>query len=170
MCSLQQLFELCICQPVENLSKGDRIYRNQIDDQTLRRPDHSRWPDPWPDSHRDQNVKIRSPIWSPGAIWSPIWSSDEACFISHLFKRPLIFAQKAQLQSNLVTQERSSCPKAIWPPIRSPGHLVVVDAFSLSLLPYTNPNATNVFYSHPGVHFFWAGECKYWEEIGSQGV
>ena len=84
----------------------------------------------------DQNVKIRSPIWSPGAIWSPIWSSDEACFSSHLFKRPLIFAQKAQLQSNLVTQERSGRPEAIWSPIRSPGHLVVdlvmVDAFSFS--------------------------------------
>ena len=49
----------------------------------------------------DQNVKIRSPIWSPGAIW---WS-DEACFSSHLFKRPLIFSQKAQLQSKLSTVE-----------------------------------------------------------------
>ena len=86
---------------------------------------------------RDQNVKIRSPIWSPGAIWSPIWSSDEACFSSHLFKRPLIFAQKAQLQSNLVTQEQSGRPEAIWSPIRSLGHqvvdLVVVDAFSSSI-------------------------------------
>ena len=81
-------------------------------------------------------MKIRSPIWSPGAIWSPIWSSDEACFSSHLFKRPLIFAQKAQLQSNLVTQERSGRLEAIWSPIRSPGHLVVdlvlEDAFSLT--------------------------------------
>ena len=106
------------------------IYHDQIDDQMLRRPDgrpdHSRRPDRWPDSHSDQNVKIRSAI----------WSSDEACFSSHLFKRHMIFAQKAQLQSNLVTQERSGCPEAIWSPIRSPGHLVVdlvvVDAFSLS--------------------------------------
>ena len=124
------------------VTKGDRIYHDQIDDQTLRRPDqrpdHSRRPDRWPDSHRDQNVKIRSPIWSPGAIWSPIWSSDEACFSSHLFKRLLIFAQKAQLQSNLVTQERSGRPEAIWSPIRSPGHLVVdlvvVNAFSFTSL------------------------------------
>ena len=106
------------------VTKGDRIYYDQIDDQTLRRPDgrpdHSRRPDRWPDSHRDQNVKIRSPIWSPGAIWSPIWSSDEACFSSHLFKRPLIFAQKAQLQSKSCLHfghlDRSGCPGAIWSP------------------------------------------------------
>ena len=120
-------------------TNAECIYHDQIDDQMLRRPDgrpdRSRRPDGRPDFRRDQNMKIRLPIWSPGAIWSPIWSSDEACFSSHLFKRPLIFAQKAQLQSNLVTQERSGRLEAIWSPIRSPGHLVVdlvvVDAFSL---------------------------------------
>ena len=69
---------------------------------------------------RNQNVKIRSPIWSPGAIWTPIWSSDVACFSSHLFKRPLIFAQKAQLQSNSGLHfghlEQSGRPGTIWLP------------------------------------------------------
>ena len=45
----------------------------------------------------------------------------------------------ANLVRNLVAQERSGhleqsgCSGAIWSPIRSPEHLVVVDAFSLSI-------------------------------------
>ena len=78
---------------------GDRITHDQIDDQTLRRPDErpdrSRRPesDGWPDFRHDQNMKIRSPIWSPGAIWL----SDEACFFSHLFKRPWYLPKRQQL-------------------------------------------------------------------------
>ena len=54
------------------------------------------------------------PIWSPGAIWS----SNEACFCSHLFKRPWYLAKRQQLLSE------SGRPGAIWSPIRSPEHLV----------------------------------------------
>ena len=86
--------------------------------------------------------KSGCPIWSPGAIWS----SNEACFSSDLFKRPWYLPKRQQLianlVSNLVAQERSGHleqsgrPGAIWSPIRLPEHLVVdlvlVDAFSLS--------------------------------------
>ena len=87
--------------------------------------------------------KSGRPIWSPGAIWS----SNEACFSSDLFKRPWYLPKRQQLianlVSNLVAQERSGHPErsgrpgAIWSPIRSPDHLVIdlvlVDAFSLSI-------------------------------------
>ena len=102
-------------------------------------PDRSQRPDGRPDFRRDQNEKIRSPIWSPGAIWS----SDEAYTF---FKRPWYLPKRQQLNANLVSilvtwshlvaQELSGHPGGIWSPIRSPEHLVVnlvvVDAFSLS--------------------------------------
>ena len=99
--------------------------------------------------------KSGRPIWLPGAIWS----SNEACYSSDLFKRSWYLPKSQQLhsesillsgsfikiwsaiwspRSDLVTAVIWSAiwsPGAIWSPIRSPEHLVVdlvvVNAFSL---------------------------------------